>query len=153
MDDIILLAPGGKMIYCGPIAKIERYFDEVGYPCPTKANPADFVMDVLSGLGECVRRTSVTNDLLIDDHDNHHHDHDVKDDDDTDDADDSGVNDDHGDVCHQEGLRTRCQSPFPPRCPGPTVRKPSLNGSAEVQQYLVESWTKCAPRCVQAEGA
>ncbi|CAM9687790.1 unnamed protein product, partial [Ectocarpus fasciculatus] len=48
-DDIILLAPGGRMVYCGPSADISAHFSAMGYTCDPEANVADFVMDVLAG--------------------------------------------------------------------------------------------------------
>lgn len=51
MDDIILLAPGGRMIYCGRTRLIEAYFSKLSFQCPPKVNVADYVMDVLCGLG------------------------------------------------------------------------------------------------------
>jgi ABC-type multidrug transport system ATPase subunit len=38
--NLLLLANGGRMIYSGQGADMVQYFGDVGYPCPTFANPA-----------------------------------------------------------------------------------------------------------------
>lgn len=30
MDNLILLAPGGRMVYCGPTKRLTEYFNQVG---------------------------------------------------------------------------------------------------------------------------
>lgn len=45
-DDLVLLCPGGKVAYVGPIDKVEEYFTNLGYKFDARENPAD----VLSGL-------------------------------------------------------------------------------------------------------
>lgn len=37
-------------VYYGPTSEMEDYFSERGFPCPSHSNPADFYMDVLSGV-------------------------------------------------------------------------------------------------------
>ena len=48
-NDLILMAPGGRMVYCGPVEHVEPYFASIRYTCPLRSNVADFVMDVVSG--------------------------------------------------------------------------------------------------------
>lgn len=52
-DTLLLLARGGKTVYFGDIgenaATIKDYFDRNGAPCPADANPAEHMIDVVSG--------------------------------------------------------------------------------------------------------
>lgn len=52
-DNLILLAKGGKTVYSGPIGKnaqtIKDYFGRYGAPCPADTNPAEHMIDVVSG--------------------------------------------------------------------------------------------------------
>lgn len=52
-DTLLLLAKGGKMVYFGDIGKqasaIREYFGRYGAPCPANANPAEHMIDVVSG--------------------------------------------------------------------------------------------------------
>lgn len=47
-DDILLLGPGGVVIYHGPRTEILAYFAGIGYPCPADTNPAEFLIDLVS---------------------------------------------------------------------------------------------------------
>ena len=49
-DEVLLLGQGGMTVYYGPTAGMSEYFERRGFPCPAKANPADFYMDVLTGI-------------------------------------------------------------------------------------------------------
>ena len=49
-DQVLLLGQGGMTVYHGPTSGMTEYFDSRGFPCPSKANPADFYMDVLTGI-------------------------------------------------------------------------------------------------------
>lgn len=58
-DTLLLLARGGKMVYFGDIGDnaqtIKDYFARHGFPCPPDANPAEHMIDVVSGsLGRSV---------------------------------------------------------------------------------------------------
>jgi hypothetical protein len=44
-DQLILLAEG-KMVYSGPFAECQEYFDKVGHPCPPGFNIADYLVDL-----------------------------------------------------------------------------------------------------------
>ncbi|KAJ5751819.1 hypothetical protein N7520_008736 [Penicillium odoratum] len=52
-DNLLLLAKGGKMVYFGEIGQdgrcIKDYFRNLGAPCPAGVNPAEFMIDVVSG--------------------------------------------------------------------------------------------------------
>ncbi|KAK0641047.1 ABC-2 type transporter-domain-containing protein [Cercophora newfieldiana] len=52
-DTLLLLARGGKMVYFGNIGDgartIKDYFARHGFPCPKDANPAEHMIDVVSG--------------------------------------------------------------------------------------------------------
>ncbi|KAL3448186.1 ABC-2 type transporter-domain-containing protein [Aspergillus insuetus] len=52
-DSLLLLAKGGKMVYFGDIgdngSTVKEYFARHGAPCPSNANPAEHMIDVVSG--------------------------------------------------------------------------------------------------------
>ncbi|KAM3514606.1 hypothetical protein MY11210_001712 [Beauveria gryllotalpidicola] len=52
-DSLLLLARGGKTVYFGDIGDcgqtIKDYFGRNGCPCPPDANPAEYMIDVVSG--------------------------------------------------------------------------------------------------------
>lgn len=52
-DTLLLLARGGKMVYFGDIGDnaqtVKDYFGRHGLPCPPEANPAEHMIDVVSG--------------------------------------------------------------------------------------------------------
>ncbi|KAJ5889084.1 hypothetical protein N7495_009125 [Penicillium taxi] len=52
-DKLLLLAKGGKMVYLGDIGQdgscIKEYFGNLGAPCPPGTNPAEYMIDVVSG--------------------------------------------------------------------------------------------------------
>lgn len=47
-DDILLLAPGGLVIYHGPRDQALAYFASIGHHCPPYTNPAEFLIDLVS---------------------------------------------------------------------------------------------------------
>jgi hypothetical protein len=49
MDNLVLLAPGGRLAYFGPIVDVHEHFSNLGYTCSPGTNIADFVMDTLCG--------------------------------------------------------------------------------------------------------
>jgi ABC-type multidrug transport system ATPase subunit len=51
-DDVLMLGPGGKTSYFGPVKEAQRYFESLGFQFKPTANPADVIMDILSGKGE-----------------------------------------------------------------------------------------------------
>ncbi|CAK7204324.1 ATP-binding cassette transporter snq2 [Sporothrix eucalyptigena] len=52
-DTLLLLAKGGQTVYFGDIgengATVKRYFGQYGAVCPIDANPAEFMIDVVTG--------------------------------------------------------------------------------------------------------
>lgn len=52
-DTLLLLAKGGKTVYFGDIGDngqtVKDYFARYGAPCPTETNPAEHMIDVVSG--------------------------------------------------------------------------------------------------------
>ncbi|KAJ6115454.1 hypothetical protein N7486_001232 [Penicillium sp. IBT 16267x] len=52
-DTLLLLAKGGKTVYFGDIGEngqtLKDYFTQYGAPCPPDANPAEYMIDVVSG--------------------------------------------------------------------------------------------------------
>lgn len=52
-DRLLLLARGGKTVYFGDIGQngnvVSRYFERYGAPCPISTNPAEHMIDVVSG--------------------------------------------------------------------------------------------------------
>ncbi|KAJ5760456.1 hypothetical protein N7520_007612 [Penicillium odoratum] len=58
-DTLLLLARGGKTVYFGDIgengATIKHYFGQYGAICPQEANPAEFMIDVVTGGIEAVK--------------------------------------------------------------------------------------------------
>ena len=49
-DDVMLLCKGGMLAYLGPSQLALTYLEELGFPLPRNENPADFALDVLSGI-------------------------------------------------------------------------------------------------------
>ncbi|PLB36892.1 putative ABC multidrug transporter [Aspergillus candidus] len=53
-DTLLLLAKGGKTVYFGDIGNngqtVKDYFSRYGAPCPANANPAEHMIDVVSGV-------------------------------------------------------------------------------------------------------
>jgi ABC-type multidrug transport system ATPase subunit len=52
--DVLLLGPGGVTVYLGPAEAAIEYFEHINplYRVPQRSNPADFLMDLISGV-EC----------------------------------------------------------------------------------------------------
>lgn len=52
-DTLLLLAKGGRTVYSGPIGEnaqtVKQYFGRYGAPCPVDTNPAEHMIDVVSG--------------------------------------------------------------------------------------------------------
>jgi len=49
MDNLVLLAPGGRIAYFGPIIDVHEHFSRLHFTCPVGTNIADYVMDTLCG--------------------------------------------------------------------------------------------------------
>ena len=53
-DDLLLMAPHGRVAYCGPAAQALPWFAGTaggGHACPAHTNPAEFLIDLVS-IGE-----------------------------------------------------------------------------------------------------
>ncbi|KAJ3217335.1 hypothetical protein HDU67_008137 [Dinochytrium kinnereticum] len=48
-DDVLMIAPGGKVAYLGPVTQAQRYFETLGFHFDPEANASDVLMDILSG--------------------------------------------------------------------------------------------------------
>ncbi|KAJ3023290.1 UNVERIFIED_CONTAM: hypothetical protein HDU68_008692 [Siphonaria sp. JEL0065] len=55
-DDVLLIAPGGRTAYFGPVSGAKSYFESLGFYFKPETNVADTLMDILAGRGE-VRNT------------------------------------------------------------------------------------------------
>ncbi|KAL3921614.1 MAG: hypothetical protein SGARI_006638, partial [Bacillariaceae sp.] len=58
LDSIILMAPGGHVLYMGEADKAVKYFSKLGYKCPAETNPAEFLLDLVSIDSEDAREAS-----------------------------------------------------------------------------------------------
>lgn len=47
---LLLLGAGGGQVYCGELQGLEHYLVSLGFRCPPKENPADWMIDVTAGL-------------------------------------------------------------------------------------------------------
>lgn len=50
--DQLLLLSQGRSVYSGPTEDVSSYFESLGYRFPQKSNPADTVIDIITGEGE-----------------------------------------------------------------------------------------------------
>ena len=48
LDDVLLLAPGGRVAYHGEACGALRHFARLGHRCPPLTNPAEFLIDLVS---------------------------------------------------------------------------------------------------------
>ncbi|KAI9340587.1 hypothetical protein BDR26DRAFT_861433 [Obelidium mucronatum] len=51
-DDVLMIATGGLTAYIGPVDQVQDYFKSLGFLFDGRLNPADVLMDILSGRGE-----------------------------------------------------------------------------------------------------
>ncbi|KAL4146237.1 hypothetical protein PRNP1_012105 [Phytophthora ramorum] len=66
MFDDILMVNEGHMMYHGPRTEILDYFEERGFTCPPRVDPADFLIEVTSGRGHRYANGSIpTKDLPV----------------------------------------------------------------------------------------
>lgn len=57
MFDKVVLMKDGHMVYSGAPGKAIEFFAKNGWECPTFTNPADYVLDVISELGDASEAT------------------------------------------------------------------------------------------------
>ncbi|KAJ3069575.1 hypothetical protein HDU98_007367 [Podochytrium sp. JEL0797] len=50
-DDVLMIAPGGRVAYLGPTALAKQYFEILGFEFEPMANASDTLMDILAGKG------------------------------------------------------------------------------------------------------
>mmetsp|Transcript_287 Transcript_287/g.669 ORF Transcript_287/g.669 Transcript_287/m.669 type:complete len:885 (-) Transcript_287:68-2722(-) len=50
IDDVLLLGKGGRTVFVGPTKAAKPYFERMGFEMPENENPADWFMDVASGM-------------------------------------------------------------------------------------------------------
>ncbi|PVH97391.1 hypothetical protein DM02DRAFT_533317 [Periconia macrospinosa] len=50
--DNIMLLGNGSMIYAGPTTETSHYFNTLGFTFPMRENPADVIMDIITGHGQ-----------------------------------------------------------------------------------------------------
>ncbi|KAJ3253942.1 hypothetical protein HK103_007611 [Boothiomyces macroporosus] len=62
-DDILMIAPGGRTAYLGPVSGVQAYYQELGYVFDPQANPADVLMDILSGKGINTKKVYKSSEL------------------------------------------------------------------------------------------
>ncbi|ETO84519.1 ATP-binding Cassette (ABC) Superfamily [Phytophthora nicotianae] len=62
-DDILMISEG-QMVYHGPRTEILGYFDERGFTCPPRVDPADFLIEVTSGRGQQYANDNVPKQYL-----------------------------------------------------------------------------------------
>ena len=48
LDDVLLLAPGGRVVFLGPTEAALAHFNSLGHRCPPLTNPAEFLIDLVS---------------------------------------------------------------------------------------------------------
>ncbi|ETO99591.1 hypothetical protein F441_22993, partial [Phytophthora nicotianae CJ01A1] len=64
--DDILMVNEGHMVYHGPRTEILDYFQGLGFTCPPRVDPADFLIEVTSGRGHSYSNGTVPNkDLAV----------------------------------------------------------------------------------------
>lgn len=59
-----VLMKGGFVVYTGPKNHVTRYFAHLGFVMPELENPADFIIDIVSGLVNCKINASFTTSEL-----------------------------------------------------------------------------------------
>ncbi|KAI8838034.1 P-loop containing nucleoside triphosphate hydrolase protein [Chytriomyces cf. hyalinus JEL632] len=63
-DDVLMIAPGGRVAYLGPTTLAKQYFETLGFEFEPMANASDTLMDILAGKG-VNRLFTLTPDQLV----------------------------------------------------------------------------------------
>jgi ABC-type multidrug transport system ATPase subunit len=63
-EHVLLLGLGGRTVYLGPVNAVEAYFEMLGYEFPAKVNPADYLLDITSGIAKPQREPKIELELL-----------------------------------------------------------------------------------------
>jgi ABC-type multidrug transport system ATPase subunit len=48
-DDVLILGKGGQTVFQGAVSECRAYFESLGFVIPSNGNPADFIMDIVTG--------------------------------------------------------------------------------------------------------
>lgn len=75
-DDVMIMSPGGRVVYHGRREDALNYFNSLGYPCPANTNPAEFLIDLVSIDSTSARSVNESWDRVVrlaDAFDSHHH--------------------------------------------------------------------------------
>ncbi|KAJ3074358.1 hypothetical protein HDU98_011427 [Podochytrium sp. JEL0797] len=75
-DDVLMIAPGGRTSYFGPVSGAKPYFESLGFEFPASTNVADTLMDILAGRGQLrsgIPLTRLTASSLVDEWNNRNH--------------------------------------------------------------------------------
>ena len=51
--EVLLLGRGGRTVFLGPVSAALPYFSSLGFELPPNENPADFFLDIISGIVPC----------------------------------------------------------------------------------------------------
>ena len=51
--EVLLLGRGGRTVFLGPVSAAMPYFSSLGFELPPNENPADFFLDIISGIVPC----------------------------------------------------------------------------------------------------
>ncbi|KAJ3119633.1 hypothetical protein HK100_000215 [Physocladia obscura] len=66
-DDVLMIAPGGRTAYFGPVPEAKPYYQALGFHFEPVSNDADTLMDILSGRGQAAaNKTLISVDRIVD---------------------------------------------------------------------------------------
>ena len=51
-DDVLVLAPGGRVVYSGTASGVQGYMRKLGFRCPRDCSPAEWLLDLVSVASE-----------------------------------------------------------------------------------------------------
>ena len=54
--EVLFLGKGGRTVFLGPATAAVPYFISLGFDLPANENPADFCLDIISGIVPCSSR-------------------------------------------------------------------------------------------------
>jgi len=64
-DNVHVLMKGGHVVFSGRKNAVLPYFNSIGFPIPKLENPADFMIDVISGLVNCKQNQAFVAEDLV----------------------------------------------------------------------------------------
>ena len=65
IDDLLMISPGGRTAFLGPTKQVISYFENLGFLFRPNSNPADTLMDILSGNGASTVGIPLTIDEIV----------------------------------------------------------------------------------------